>query len=59
MTKMHFEPNKRTNLDPDKLKIYRTSAVVEHHTELPDSKVSIPSETSIEIAKDFVDENQK
>lgn len=59
MTELHLEPDKKTNLDPDKLKIWRTSAVVENHREMPETKVSIPSEICIEVAKDFVDENQK
>jgi len=50
---------KNRNLDPDKLKEWRTLAIAEIHEELPETKVSIPSETSIEIAKEFVDENHK
>jgi hypothetical protein len=46
-------------LDPDKLKVWRTSAVLENYRELPDSRVSIPSEASVEIAREFVNENQK
>lgn len=49
----------RMILDPDKLKIWRTSAVVENHRELPDSRVSVPSENCVEIAREFVNENQK
>ncbi len=45
--------------DPDKLKIWRTSAVVESFREMPETKVSVPSETSIVVAKEFVDDNQK
>jgi hypothetical protein len=50
---------KMKRIDPDKLKIWRTSAVVEDHRQMPDTKVSIPSEICIEAAKEFVDENQK
>lgn len=46
-------------LDPDKLKIWRTSAVTEIHKELPESKVAVPSEHCVEIAKEFVEENAK
>lgn len=56
---MNLKPDKKANLDPDKLKIWRTSAVVENHREMPETKVSIPSELCIEVAKDFIDENQK
>jgi hypothetical protein len=49
----------KLKVDPDKLKIWRTSAVVENHREMPQTRVSVPSETCIEIAKNFVDDNQK
>lgn len=50
---------KKNRIDPDKLKIWRTSAVVENYREMPDTKVSVPSEICIEAAKEFVDDNQK
>jgi len=50
---------KRKKLDPDKLKEWRTLAIAEVHQELPETKVPIPSEMSVEIEKEFVDENHK
>lgn len=50
---------KKKRIDPDKLKIWRTSAVVEDYRQMPDTQVSIPSEICIEAAKEFADENQK
>lgn len=50
---------KSRKLDPDKLKEWRTLAIAEIHEELPETKVSIPSEINIEAAKEFVDENHK
>lgn len=49
----------RLKIDPDKLKIWRTSAVMENHRELPGTRVTVPSEANVEIAKEFADENQK
>ncbi|NLM10747.1 MAG: DUF3787 domain-containing protein [Clostridiaceae bacterium] len=51
--------DKNRKLDPDKLKEWRTLAIAEVHEELPETKVSIPSEISVELAKEFVDENHK
>lgn len=51
--------NKYRSLDPDKLKEWRTAAIAEIHEELPETRVSVPSELSVEIAKEFVDENHK
>ncbi len=45
--------------DPDKLQVWKTSAVVDIHKELPVTRVPVPSERSVEIAKEFVDENEK
>lgn len=50
---------KQKKLDPDKLKEWRTLAIAEVHEELPETKVSIPSEMNVEIEKEFVDENHK
>lgn len=50
--------NKLT-MDPDKMKAWKTNAVVHIHKELPNSKVPIPSDESVEISREFVNENQK
>lgn len=46
-------------LDPDKLMEWRTLAIAEIHEEMPVTRVSIPSETNVEIEKEFVDGNYK
>lgn len=51
--------NSRPTMDPEKMKAWKTSAVVEICKELPKSKVPIPSDESVEIAREFVNENQK
>lgn len=49
----------RPTMDPEKMKAWKTNAVVYIHKELPNSKVPIPSDESVEIAREFVNENQK
>ena len=49
----------RRTMDPEKMKVWKTNAVVEIHRELPKSKVPVPSDESVEIAREFVNENQK
>jgi hypothetical protein len=50
---------KRSTMDPEKMKAWKTNAVVQIRRELPKSKVPIPSDESVEIAREFVNENQK
>ena len=47
----------RKNIDPDKLKEWRTLAIAEIHEELPETKVSVPSEISVDSAKEFAEVN--
>lgn len=49
----------RRTMDPEKMKAWKTNAVVEIDRELPKSKVPVPSDESVEIAREFVNENQK
>lgn len=51
--------NNRRTMDPEKMKAWKTNAVVQIHKELPVSKVPIPSDESVEYAREFVNENQK
>lgn len=54
-----MKDNNRLTMDPEKMKAWKTNAVVHIHKELPKSKVPIPSDDSVEYAREFVNENQK